>query len=85
MRSSPTPEEICRFLEEHFSDVIEGPQEGHFCVFHLKTRSGTPRSLRIHADAFIFGGRIARYFREINLVGQLDNGNVEFIAPLAGI
>lgn len=81
MELDPIPEDVRQFLISNFTDVRDEPRQGDRYVFSLKTSSGQLRQLKAHRNFFMYSEVVSQYLRNPDLVGQLENGDVEIVKP----
>lgn len=82
MEVDPIPEDVRRYLQEHFASVRDEPPEGNYYVFSMRLGSGERRELRVHRELFIFADLVPSYLQESDITAQLMKGNVVIAKPL---
>jgi hypothetical protein len=81
MELDPIPEDIRKYLREHFQEVTDEPPRGDSYIFSV-TASGTRRELKVHRNFFTFSDLAPRYLREHDIARQLKHGDVSIVDPL---
>jgi hypothetical protein len=69
-------------LRKSFANVQDEPRQGDFYVFSLRTNSNQLRHVRSHERFFTCSEEVPEFLRNVDLVGQLQKGDVVIGAPI---